>query len=127
MKTVDRYIFRQTLIASVFVTAVLTALVFFMQSLRFIDLVINAGVSGVFIWLQTLLYLPGFFEIILPIGMVAAVLFVYNRLTMDSELIVLRALGFSPMRLARPALILSLIFAVFLFLMMGWVSPCVSN
>lgn len=123
MRIVDRYIFRQTLIATVFVTLVLAALIFLTQSLRFLDLVMNAGASGFFIWLQTLLYLPGFFEIILPIGMVASVLFVYNRLTTDSELIVLRALGFSPFRLARPALGLAIFLGVSLFGIMGWVSP----
>lgn len=123
MRIVDRYIFRQTLIATLFVTLVLAALVFLMQSLKFIDLVINAGASGFFIWIQTLLYLPGFFEIILPIGMVASVLFIYNRLTMDSELIVLRALGFSPFRLAQPALLLAVGLGIFLFFTMGWLSP----
>lgn len=123
MSIIDRYIFKQILIATVFITAVLAALVFLMQSLRFIDLVVNAGASGIYIWLQTLLYLPGFFEIILPIGLVAAVLFIYNRLTMDSELIVLRALGFSPARLARPALILSSMLCIILFIIMGWISP----
>jgi lipopolysaccharide export system permease protein len=123
MRIVDRYIFRHTLLATVFVTLVLAAIVFLMQSLKFIDLVINAGVSGFFIWLQTLLYLPGFLEIILPIGMVSGVLFIYNRLTMDSELIVLRALGFSPFRLARPALFLATILGILLFLNMGWLSP----
>jgi lipopolysaccharide export system permease protein len=123
MGVIDRYIFKQTLIATVFVTLVLAALVFLMQSLRFIDLVVNAGASGIYIWLQTLLYLPGFFEIIIPIGAVAAILFIYNRLTMDSELIVLRALGFSPARLARPALVLSAVLGLFLFITMGWISP----
>lgn len=123
MRIVDSYIFRHTLLATVFVTLVLAALVFLMQSLKFIDLVINSGASGFFIWLQTLLYLPSFFEVILPIGMVAGVLFIYNRLTMDSELIVLRALGFSPFRLARPALMLSVMLALTLFVTMGWVAP----
>ena len=123
MRIVDRYIFRHTLLATVFVTLVLAALVFLMQSLKFIDLVVNSGASGFFIWLQTLLYLPGFFEVILPIGMVASVLFIYNRLTMDSELIVLRALGFSPFRLAQPALWLSIFLGLILFGTMGWVAP----
>jgi lipopolysaccharide export system permease protein len=123
MRIVDRYIFRQTLVATVFVTAVLAALVFLTQSIRFLDLVISAGASGLAIWAQTFLYLPGFFEIILPIGMVASVLFIYNRLTMDSELVVLRALGFSPIRLARPAIILATLLGIILFFIMGWVAP----
>ncbi len=123
MRIIDLYIFRQTFIATVFVTLVLATLVFLTQSIRFLDLVINAGASGFMIWVQTFLYLPGFFEIILPIGMVASVLFIYNRLTMDSELVVLRALGFSPARLARPAIILSSILGLLLFVVMGWVAP----
>lgn len=127
MTIIDRYIFRQTLVATVFITVVLSTIVFLMQSLRFIDLVVNAGASSFYIWLQTLLYLPGFFEIILPIGMVASVLFIYNRLTMDSELIVLRGLGFSPLRLAKPALILATCLGLFLFVMMGWISPATKS
>lgn len=123
MRVVDLYIFRQTFVATVFVTSVLAALVLLTQSIRFLDLVINAGASGLVIWAQTFLYLPGFFEIILPIGMVASVLFIYNRLTMDSELVVLRALGFSPARLARPAIILATLLGICLFFIMGWVAP----
>lgn len=123
MRIIDLYIFRQTFIATVFVTLVLAALVFLTQSIRFLDLVINAGASGLMIWAQTFLYLPGFFEIILPIGMVASVLFIYNRLTMDSELVVLRVLGFSPLRLAKPALLLASFLGILLFIIMGWVAP----
>lgn len=123
MGIIDRYIFRHTFIATVFVTLVLAVLVFLTQSLKFLDLVVNAGASGLMIWVQTFLYLPGFFEIILPIGMVAAILFIYNRLTMDSELVVLRSLGFSPLRLAKPAIQLSIFLGMVLFGVMGWVAP----
>lgn len=123
MRIVEHYILRQTLVATAFVTLVLAALVFLTQSLRFLDLVMNAGASGLTIWLQTLLYLPGSFEIIIPFGLVAAVIFIYNRLTMDSELIVMRSLGFSPYRLAKPAIFLSLALGVFLFVVMGWLAP----
>lgn len=123
MHIIDRYIFKQMFVATIFVTVVLAALVFLTQSLRFLDLVMNAGASGLTIWIQTLLYLPSFFEIILPIGMVASVLFIYNRLTMDSELVVLRSLGFSPLHLARPALLLAGVFAALLFMIMGWIAP----
>jgi len=53
----------------------------------------------------------------------ASVLFVYNKFTLESELVVLRALGFSPWRLAKPALVLSVCFALFLFLTVGWIAP----
>lgn len=120
---IDRYVFKQTLVATLFVTAILSVLVFLTQSLRFLDLVMEAGVSGMTLWIQTLLYMPGFFEIILPLGTVASILFIYNRMMIDSELVVLRALGSSPLRLARPALVLAVILGAFLFVNMGWIAP----
>ncbi|OIN85529.1 MAG: LPS export ABC transporter permease LptF [Alphaproteobacteria bacterium CG1_02_46_17] len=123
MQIIDRYIFRQILIATIFIVAILAVLVLLTQSLRYLELVMNAGASGWSFWMVTLLSLPSFFEVILPIGVVASILFIYHRLVMDSELYVLKALGFSPVRLARPVLIFSGILAVFLFIMMGWVAP----
>lgn len=123
MPIVDRYILRQIFVATFFVTLILAALIFLTQSLRFLDLVVNAGASGLDIWVQTLLVLPGFFEIVLPIGMVAAVLFIYNRLMIDNELAVMKALGFSSLQLARPALTLSFLLGVALFFVMGWLAP----
>lgn len=123
MPIVDRYILRQIFTATFFVTVILLVLIFLTQSLRFLDLVIKAGASAWAIWVQTFLVMPGFFEVILPISVVASVLFVYNRATIDNELIALRALGFSPLRLGRPAILLSTFLGCLLFIIMGWVAP----
>ena len=123
MPIVDRYVLKHVLIATVFITLVLAALILLTQSLRFLELVINSGASGLSFWILTFLTLPKFCEVILPLGLMASVLFIYNRLTMDSELVVLRALGFSPLRLARPALLLAGIMGIFLFFVMGWLAP----
>lgn len=123
MPIVDRYVFRNLFIATIFVTLVLSALVLLTQSLRFLELIVNSGASAWSFWGLTLLALPRFFEVIIPIGLMASVLFVYNKFTLESELVVLRALGFSPLRLARPALILSGIFALFMFFCVSWLSP----
>ena len=46
----DRYIFRQLALALVAVTGGLTALIWLVQSLRFVELVVNHGLSvGVFL------------------------------------------------------------------------------
>lgn len=127
MRIVDGYVFKNILIATVFVTLVLSVLILLTQSLRFLELVISAGASGLSFWALTLLTLPKFLEVILPLSLMAAVLFVYNRLTMDSELIVLRALGFSPLRLARPALLLGGIMGLLLFFVMGWLAPLTNS
>lgn len=123
MQIIDRYIFRQIMIATVFIVGILSVLVLLTQSLRYLDLVMSAGASGLSFWMITLLTLPSFFEVIFPISLVAAVLFVYHRLVMDSELFVMKALGFSPLRLARPALVLAAILGVLLFVVMSQIAP----
>lgn len=120
---IDRYVFRSLLLATVFVTAVLAVVILLTQSLRFLELVLNANASAWSFWVLTLLALPRFLELIVPLGLMAAVLFIYNRLTMDSELVVMRALGFSPVRLARPALILAGLCSIFLLIVTFWIAP----
>src|SRR5207302_3372433 len=107
MTILDRYILRQALSVMIFVTAALSAAVWLAQSLRLVDLIVNRGLSAeVFLYLA-LLILPRFFDIVLPIGAFIAVLFLFNRLIAESELVVMRAAGLSPLTLARPVMALA--------------------
>jgi lipopolysaccharide export system permease protein len=109
MTRLDRYIFRQLAVGLLAVTVGLAVLVWLTQSLRFIELVLDRGLSFlVFIELTGLL-LPGFFAIILPITTFLVALFVYVRLASDRELVVMRAAGISQWRLARPAMAMALL------------------
>ena len=108
MSTVSRYVLRQVLIVTVLVTLTLTCAIWLTQSLRFIELIVNRGLSiGTFLYL-TLLLLPSFLWLMLPISVFVAVLFIYNRLATDSELVVMRSAGLGPLALARPALAVAL-------------------
>ena len=105
----DRYVFRQLFIALLAVTGGLTALIWLTQSLRFVELVVNHGLSlGVFMELTGLL-VPSFVAVILPITTFVVIQFVYQRLSGDRELTVMRAAGLSPFALSRPALAVALI------------------
>ena len=100
----NRYILRQCLSGMIFVTGALTAAVWLAQSLRLVDLIVNRGLSAeVFLYLAMLI-LPRFLDIVIPIGTFIAVLFVFNRLITESELVVMRAAGMSPFSLAKPVL-----------------------
>ena len=106
MASLDRYILRQCFSMMIFITAALSAAVWLAQSLRLVDLIVNRGLAiEVFLYLA-LLILPRFLDIVLPIGAFIAVLFVFNRLTSESELVVMRAAGLSHLRLAWPVFVL---------------------
>lgn len=123
----DRYIFRQLGIALVAVTGGLAVLIWLTQSLRFVELVVNRGLSiGVFLQLTGLL-LPSFIAVIVPITTFVVVQFVYQRLAGDRELTVMRAAGLSPFALARPALALAVLAMVAGYLLNVWIVPASLN
>src|ERR1051326_8833097 len=107
MNRLNRYIFWQCLTMMVFVTAALSAAVWLAQSLRLIDLIVNRGLSVELFLFLALLILPRFLDIVLPVGAFIAVLFVFNRLTSESELVVMRSAGMGPLSLARPVFVLA--------------------
>ena len=109
MSGTTRYILRQLLGPAIFVTLALTGVIWLSQSLRFVDLIVNKGVSaGMFLYLSSLV-LPGLLVLILPVALFCAVLYTYQRLDSDSELLVLRAAGLSEWALAKPAMIMAVL------------------
>ena len=119
----DRYMFRQLAVALVAVTGGLAVLIWLVQSLRFVELVVNRGLSiGVFLQLTGLL-LPSFVAVILPITSFVVVQFTYQRLAGDRELTVMRAAGLSPLALARPALFLAFLVMLSGYLLNLWLVP----
>jgi lipopolysaccharide export system permease protein len=105
--SIDRYLLRQLVIALIATTGGLTALIWLTQSLHFITLVVDRGLSLLSFLTLTGLLLPSFVAVILPITTYVVIQFVYARLDGDRELTVMRAAGLSPFALARPALALA--------------------
>ncbi len=108
IRRTTRYIFSLLLWPLVMVTFSLTAIIWLMQALRFVDFIINRGLSiGDFLYL-TILILPSLLAIILPIALLVAVAFTYHKLYVESELVVMQASGISRFQLAVPAILAGL-------------------
>ena len=123
MSRIDHYVFRQLGLSLIAVTIGLAALVWLTQSLRFIELVLDRGLSlAVFVELTSLM-LPNFFAVILPITTFVVTLFVYVRLAADRELVVMRAAGMSNWGLARPALLLAALSTLVVMWLNLWLVP----
>src|ERR1700744_381767 len=100
------YLLRQLLVAFIFSCVAVTFVILFTQSFRLLTLVIDNSSTMWYFFRLMALSIPTFLPLVLPLGLGVAVLFVYHKLAIDSELVVMRAVGFSPMRQAMPALIL---------------------
>lgn len=123
MAKLTRYVFAQLLIGTLLVTVSLSAVVWLGQSLRFVELIVNRGLSaGTFVYLVALL-LPNFLIIIIPFALFATILFVYNRMVHDRELVVMRAAGLSQGNLIKPALLISMLVVALLYSLHLYIAP----
>ncbi len=123
MNRLQRYLFRNLLIATLYSTAGLTLTIWLSQSLRLIEMVVEAGAPmRMFLWLLVLT-VPTFLGIVLPLALVGAILFTYNRLSSDSELNVMRAAGVGPFALAQPAIVLAFGVMVIVYVLNLWITP----
>ncbi|MGZ0245994.1 MAG: LPS export ABC transporter permease LptF [Alphaproteobacteria bacterium] len=107
MGQLHRYIFRQLGWWTIIVSVSLTCIVWLTQSLRFVEMIVNTGLSVTTFVTFTLLLLPSFLSLIGPIAVFAAVMFTYTKMLNDSEIVILRATGMSPLKIGRPALLLA--------------------
>lgn len=123
MSVITRYVLRQMVVGMLFVSIALACILWLTQSLRFIEMIVNKGLSILTFLKLTLMLMPGFLVVIVPVSLFAVVLFTYNRLIADRELVVLRAAGLSHVALARPALILAGIVTLLGYLLTCWLIP----
>lgn len=104
MTLLQKYFRRQFIVPLLLSLGALSLLAILTQSLSTIDLVIeNRQSAGVFLYI-TILTLPQLLSIIMPLAVFMAMLYALNRLSVDSELVVSKAAGLSPMKIAIPAL-----------------------
>ncbi|WP_207476234.1 LPS export ABC transporter permease LptF [Arenibaculum pallidiluteum] len=127
MNKLSRYLLRHLAVTMVFVTLGLTMVIWLTQSLRLIEIVIEGGAPLSLFLRLMVVTLPTFLSIVLPIATVAAVLFTYNRLLMDNELVVMRSIGLSPVDLARPALLLAAAVGLVCMALTLWIAPLASR
>lgn len=105
----DRYLLGQLLMLFGFFALVLVLVYWVNQAVVLFDQLIANGQSA-FVFLEfTILSLPNVIRVVVPIAAFAGTVYVINRLTSESELVVVQATGFSPWRLLRPVLFFGLI------------------
>ncbi|MEI8295218.1 MAG: LptF/LptG family permease [Alphaproteobacteria bacterium] len=107
MYLITKTILRRLVISTVFITSTLLAGVWLTQSLRFIQIIVNHNVSIADYFTLVGFLLPDLLAQILPICIFISILFTYNRIDHDHELLAFRASGRSNWQLAKPGVILS--------------------
>lgn len=106
--TLPRYVFSDVVRPTFVALGVMLGLIWLLQSLRFLDLMINKGLSaGTFLHL-TLLLVPLLLTSIVPLSIFVGSCYAFRRWQDDNELTALLAGGMSPMVVLKPALLWAL-------------------
>jgi lipopolysaccharide export system permease protein len=90
----------------------LIGIVWLTQALRFIPYIADRGLPMSLFFKITLTLLPNPIAIIAPFCVFATIMFVYNKLFFDRELVVMRSFGLSTWELSRPAMVLTLVVSI---------------
>lgn len=113
MRLIYKYIVRQLFLGILITTLSLTTIIWLTQSLNLIEFIVNNGLPVKIFFKLTMLLLPTFLVLIIPIASFVVTLFIYNKLISDREIAVMRASGLSSFSIAKPAIYLSLFFFLF--------------
>ncbi len=119
----DRYMLSQLMMFFGFAAVVLVLIYWVNRAVRLFDWLIASGQSAAVFLEFTALSLPNVIRLVLPVAAFVATLYTTNRLTAESEMVVVQANGFSPYRLARPVLAFGLIVATFMALLVHFAVP----
>ncbi|MCB2138640.1 MAG: LptF/LptG family permease, partial [Rhodobacteraceae bacterium] len=100
MSRFDRYMLSQLMMLFGFFALVLVAVYWVNRAVQLFDRLIADGQSAWTFLEFTALTLPYVIRIVLPIAAFIAAVYATNRMAGESELVVMRATGFSPFRMA---------------------------
>lgn len=123
MSRFDRYLLSQLMMLFGFFSLVLVMIYWINKAVVLFDQLIADGQSAVVFLEFTALSLPSVIRLALPLAAFAASVYVANRMTTESELVVVQATGFSPYRLARPVLYFGLIVTLLMSVLMHFLVP----
>ncbi len=123
MGSISRYIFHTTFGAFLVVLLSLTAVIWVTQALRDIDLMTSQGQTILVFVGITGLIIPLLVLVIAPIALLIAVAHTLNKMSTDSEIIVMNAAGMSPWLLFRSFLSAAVVVSILVTAISAYAAP----
>ena len=123
MGSIGRYIFRTTISAFLVILISLTAVIWVTQALHDIDLMTTQGQSILIFVGITGMIVPLLILVIAPIALLIAVVHVLNKMSTDSEIIVMNASGMSPWILFRAFLAAAVVVSILVMAVSAYFAP----
>lgn len=123
MPRIDRYILSQLLTLFGFFALVLVSVYWINRAVSLFDDLLSDGQTALVVLEFTALTLPIVISVVLPVAAFVASAYGTNRLTNESELVAMQAVGLSPWRLARPVLVFGVFVGVLVAVLVHGLVP----
>ncbi|MBN9543011.1 MAG: LptF/LptG family permease [Alphaproteobacteria bacterium] len=119
----NRYISKSLIYPILLVIFTFTFLVWLTQSLRFIDFIVNKGIDVGIIFTVTMLMMPTFINMVLPISVCIGIVFFYHKMMNDNEITVMKSIGQNNFAIAKPGLYVASIATLIGFAFSCFITP----
>lgn len=123
MARIDRYMLSQLLVLFGFFSLILVLIYWINRAVRLFDRLIADGQSAWVFLELTSLSLPSIIRLVMPLSAFVAAVYMTNRMSSESELTVVQATGYSPLRLARPVIYFGAIVALLMSILTHLLVP----
>src|SRR5260370_37853557 len=123
MRILDRYIVREIVRHAFLGLIVFTFVLFVPKLVRLMELFVRHSGSGSQILKLFLCLFPGIFIFTMPMAILIGVLLGLGRMSADSEIVALTALGIGRRRILLPVGVIALVGAALTLVMSLWLSP----
>jgi len=118
-----RYVVKQVAVFTLALTVGFVGLALLTRSLSIVELMVNNGLPISVFFYMIMLLIPSLVQVILPIALTIACMFVFNKMHSDNEMMIFNSSGVNPLKIAAAPLFLSILFGGFLFVNAGYLMP----
>ena len=123
LMNLNRYLFRQFSMTTLLTLAGLLCVVWLNHALRMLEIVVNKGADFIDFFLLSLFPVPLWLMIALPMAGFIGIIWVINQFFSDRELIVMQAVGVTPLQFARVPIFFGVLMTTFLVINSVYLLP----
>lgn len=122
-----RYLSRQLFATTLAVSGVLVLILVCGRFIKYLAEAAEGTLTGAIVFWVMLYRLPGFLELILPLGLFLGILLSYGRMYLENEMVVLEACGMSQGQLVKLTVLPAICMAFLVGIMSNYLSPLGTN
>lgn len=123
MRKLTTYLEKKVSIPLLIIVFAVVTLLLLLQSLRFIDLILNKGFPATTLIYISAITLPSILVELLPVALILSIIFSWHGMLNSKEIVIMQSVGLSPWQITRSILLVGLIVSLITLFIAAYVIP----